>query len=201
MDSFIIIIVGIIFIVFLIKVTRPQKIKNYPSNGKKIIAFGDSLIAGYGASTGNDFVSLLEDEIGESIVNLGVPGEITLHGLSRVDIVTKQHPKVVMVLLGGNDYIRGIPIETTFKTLDEIVQKIQKAGAVVIILGIQGGILTDPYEKRFRALARKREALYVPNVLEGIIGNADYMSDEVHPNDKGYRIIADKIYPTLVRAL
>lgn len=201
MYSFAVIVGGLLFIVFLIKVTRPQKIKNYPSQGKKIIAFGDSLIAGYGASSGNDFVSLLEDEIGESIVNLGVPGEITLHGLSRIDIVTKHHPKVVMVLLGGNDYIRGIPIETTFKTLDEIVQKIQKAGAVVVLLGIQGGILTDPYEKRFRELAKKRETLYVPNVLEGIIGKTEYMSDEVHPNDKGYRIIADKIYPVLIQAL
>lgn len=201
MHSLITIIVGIAVILIIIRYTRPQKIKNYPSHGKKVIAFGDSLIAGLGSTKGNDFVSLLEDEVGESIVNMGVPGEITMHGLSRVHLVTEQNPKVVLVLLGGNDYMRGIPIDNTFENLDHIIMKIQKAGAVVLLIGIQGGIVIDSYERRFKELAKKRETLFVPNILEGIIGNAELMSDEVHPNDKGYRIIADKIYPVLLKAL
>jgi acyl-CoA thioesterase-1 len=121
--------------------------------------------------------------------------------LDRIHDVLNEHPGVVMVLFGGNDYLHGVPIDETFNNLELIVEKIQRKGAVVILLGIQGGILEDPFESRFRALARKKGALYVPNVLDGLIGNTDYMSDEIHPNDKGQRVIADKIYPVLDRVL
>lgn len=180
---------------------KPSRIKNYPPQSRTIVAFGDSLIKGIGASEDGGFVYLLSEEIGWPIINLGVPGNTSKQGLDRIHDVLKERPGIAMVLFGGNDYLHSVPIEETFNNLETIVEKIQNKGAVVILLGIQGGILEDPFEPRFRALARKKGTLYVPNVLEGLIGNADYMSDEIHPNDRGHRVIADKIYPVLDRVL
>lgn len=196
--------IALIFISFssiVVIFFKPSKITNYPSFGKTIVAFGDSLVAGKGASQDCDFVTLVSEEVGEPIINLGVPGNTTYDGLKRLHLVLEKKPKVVLVLLGGNDYFHEIPQEETFKNIDTIVTKIQEKGAVVVLLGIQGGILTDPYDKDFRNIARKRGTLYVSNVLDGLIGNEDFMSDQVHPNDRGYRMVANKVYPVLQKAL
>jgi acyl-CoA thioesterase I len=181
--------------------TKKDTIKNYPALGDTIVVFGDSLVYGVGSTQGEDFVSVLENISGEGIVNLGVSGDTTADGLKRIDGVLKENPKVVMVLLGGNDFLRKVPIETTFENLDAIVTRLDEYGAVVIILGVQGGLLTDPYKDRFEKLAKDHQSLYVPNVLGGLIGNNTYMSDSVHPNDAGYAKIATKILPVLKKAL
>lgn len=188
---------GVSFYAFKSKIP----ITNYPPQGETIVAFGDSLIEGVGATTGMDFPALLSEKINEPILNMGASGETTAQGLTRVDEVIAQNPGVVLILFGGNDYLHKIPIEETFKNIDEIVVKLQSKGAVVILLGIQGGILTDPYEKYFENIAKSRGTLYIPNVLDGIIGRSKFMDDGIHPNNTGYQKIAEKIYPVLEKAL
>ena len=178
-----------------------QKITNYPSSGDSIIAFGDSLIEGVGATPGKDLVSQLSKKIGEPIINLGISGNTTAQGLARVDRVAEYKPQVVLVLLGGNDYLQKVPKEETFKNLETIVSRIQNTGAVVVLLGIQGGVFTDPYNTEFESLAQKKGAVYVSNVLEGLVGNSRYMSDAIHPNDVGYSKIVDRIYPEVKKVL
>ena len=180
---------------------KPSKITNYPSMGSSIVMFGDSLTVGIGASEGNSLPELLSKKINQPVINMGVRGETSRDGLSRINKVTEEHPRVVLVLFGGNDYLQEIPSSETFKNIDAIVTKIQQSGAVVVLLGIQGGILSDPYEAEFKKIAKKRGTLYVKNVLDGIIGNEDLMFDEVHPNDKGYALIAKKILPVLKKGL
>lgn len=176
-------------------------VSNYPSNGTTIVAFGDSLTYGYGATEGKDYVSDLSTMIGEPIVNLGKNGDTTGSALSRVDDVLAQDPKIVLVLLGGNDFLQQVPKDQTFQNLDKIVTKIQAKGAVVILLGVQGGLFGDEYRSDFEALAARLHTGYVPNVLDGIIGHNDLMSDPIHPNDAGYKIIALKVYPVLKKYL
>jgi acyl-CoA thioesterase-1 len=181
---------------------RPEpKITNYPSSGINIIAFGDSLVEGVGATDGNNFVSKLSAKIGVPIINKGVSGNTTRQGLARIDDVLDNDPKVVIVLLGGNDAIQKIPTEETFRNLEVIIQKIQAKGAIVLLLGVQGRLLSDPFKGEFEKLAAKYHTAYVPNVLDGLIGNLKYMSDSVHPNDLGYEIIAEKIKPVLSKLL
>lgn len=180
---------------------KPSKITNYPSTGTSIVMFGDSLTVGIGSTVGHDLPSLLSKKMKEKVINMGIRGETSAQGLLRVEEVIKQDPKVVLVLFGGNDYFQYIPVEETFKNIDTIVTTLQDSGAVVILLGIQGGIITDPYKAEFKKLAKKRGALYVPNVLDGIIGEQELMTDEVHPNDIGYAMISKKIYPVLQRAI
>lgn len=177
----------------------PQKITNYPSGGKTIVMLGDSLTEGVGARSDQALPVLLSEKIGEPVINMGISGNTTKDALARVQAVIDANPKMVIILLGGNDYLQKVPIDQTFQNLDTIITKVQSVGAVVVLLGIQGGILRDPYADRFKSLAKLRGAAFVPNVFSGIIGNPKYMSDEVHPNDAGYAEIAAKVAPAVLR--
>ncbi len=177
-----------------------KQIKNYPSSGTDIVAFGDSLIQGVGATSENtNLVSVLSRRIGKPIVNLGVSGNTTEDGLKRSGELDKYNPKVVIVLLGGNDYLRKVPIDDTFKNLEKIIKNIQSRGAVVLLLGVRGGIVTDKFDERFEDLAEKTGSAFVSNVLDGLITKEEFMSDPIHPNDTGYAKIAIRVYPVLYK--
>lgn len=194
------ILVGAVVLVaagFLLVRQKSWDVANYPSRGTEIVAFGDSLVSGVGSESGGGFVTMLSKEIGMPIANLGRSGDTTADGLARIDEVLARDPKVVMVLLGGNDFLRGVPKEQTFANIDEIARLIEEKGAIVLLLGIQGGIFSDDYENRFEAVAKRRRTAYVSNVLDDVVFDRSLMSDSIHPNDKGYRIIADRILPEL----
>ncbi|MCB9815405.1 arylesterase [Candidatus Nomurabacteria bacterium] len=193
---------GFLIIILYISFFRDTtKIVNYPSAGTAIVAFGDSLVEGVGSTKGNDFVSLLSDTTGQSIQNLGVSGDTTRDGLARVDEVLNLKPKIVLLLLGGNDYIKKIPKEETFSNLEKIITEIQEEGSIVILLGVRGGVLKDEYKNEFKALAKETGSAYVPNVLDGLLGYPSLMHDSIHPNNDGYKIIAEKIYPVIIELL
>lgn len=176
-------------------------VRNYPSKGTDIIAFGDSLVAGVGASPGRDFVSLLSEKIGRPIVNLGVSGDTTADGLARLSELDAYNPKVVILLFGGNDYLRRVPQVRTFENLTEMVEAIQAKRAIVVLLGIRGGLLNDHFDTEFEKLQNTHDTAYVSDVLDGLIGKQEYMSDEIHPNDAGYARIAGRVYPVLAPLL
>lgn len=177
---------------------KTQDIANAHSQGADIIAFGDSLISGYGASKGGGLVADLSKKLGKPIINLGHSGDTTAAALARVDEIDRYHPKVVIVLLGGNDALRGVPVDTTFSNLAKIVAHIQSDGAAVLLLGVRGGIPTDPYAAKFSTLSQNYRTGYVPDVLSGLLGEKEYMYDAVHPNDAGYAKIAERVYPALL---
>lgn len=197
-----IVLVGILFVLGIWYVNNDWVITNYPSNGSTVIAFGDSLIEGVGATKGNDLVSILSRMINTPIINAGVSGNTTDHGVMRLenDVLSKD-PKVVIVLLGGNDYLRRIPKETTFNNLEKIVDDIHQEGAVVVLLGIRGGLLKDTYERDFKEFAKRKGVAYVPNVLDDVLGNNELMFDAIHPNDNGYSHIARRVAPVLIEVL
>lgn len=174
-----------------------NKITNYPSSGTTIVAFGDSLVEGVGSTKENDFVSKLSRKINYPIINFGKSGDTTKDALLRLDDIFKSDPKIVLLLLGGNDYLRKTSKEETFSNLGLMIESIQESGSAVILLGVRGGILKDEYKDDFKELSEKYGTAYVPNVLDGIFGHPDLMSDTIHPNDAGYEIIAEKIYPVL----
>ncbi len=179
---------------------QKQTITNYPSKGTEIIAFGDSLVVGAGAKEGSDFVSLVSKKLGVPITNLGQSGDTTESALLRLERIEFRDPKVVIVLLGGNDYLRRVPQETTFENLSRIIEKIQEKGAIVLLLGVRGGVVRDSFEEQFEALRDKYHTAYVSNVLS-FINNPEYMNDAVHPNDQGYAEIAERVAPVLKKLL
>ena len=177
-------------------------ITNYPSKGATVVAFGDSLVEGVGATEERGFVTLLSQKLtaekGSGIINLGMAGDTTESALMRIETVLVADPKVVIVLVGGNDYLRRIPKETTRKNLATIIEKIQSRGAVVVLLGVRGGILKDNFSDMYESLSEEYGTAYVSDVLEGLIGKKGFMSDEIHPSDAGYARIAERVYPVLL---
>ncbi len=188
----------IIGIFFLLRDERT--ITNYPSQGSDIIAFGDSLVAGVGSSTGG-FVDMLSKDLGVEVVNLGISGNTTKDALDRVEVLKDYKPKLVMILLGGNDFLRKVPTEVTFANLDKIVRVVVNQGSVVVLLGVRSGVLSNRYDEEYEKLAIKYGAVYVSDVLDGVFGRPNLMYDTIHPNDLGYRIIADRITPVIKKLI
>jgi lysophospholipase L1-like esterase len=182
---------------FFFRAESVRSFTNYPPQNEMIVAFGDSLVQGVGATEGNDLFSQVSRVIGMPIVNKGVSGNTTGQALERIDDVVGLRPGVVVVVLGGNDFLQSVPVETTFKNLRTIVKILQKNGAIVILAGVRGGVLSDKFADEYEALARESRAGYIPSILKGLLGREQYMADSVHPNSVGYGIIAAKIAPVL----
>jgi acyl-CoA thioesterase-1 len=170
-----------------------SKVRNLDSRGENIIAFGDSLTAGYGAAPGEDYPSHLSSILGRTIVNRGVSGDTTASALARIDDVLSDKPRIVLVGLGGNDFLQGIAISTTESNLRDIVGRIQNAGAMVVILGFRFPSINASYEKMYARIATDGGCLLVPDLLDGILSNPQLKSDEIHPNAAGYKLMAERL--------
>lgn len=166
-----------------------------------VVAIGDSLVEGVGATRGKDFVSILSRALGEEIVNLGVSGNTSAQVLERVTEATDLKPRAAILLVGGNDFLRKVPREQVFQNIAAIVERLQASGARVLLLGVRGGLLSDSAAEMYEDIADATGAAYVPDVLDGLFGDSRYMSDSIHPNDQGYARIADRVYPALRRLL
>jgi acyl-CoA thioesterase-1 len=164
-----------------------------------IVAFGDSLVEGYGAPRGGDFVTKLSTRIGVPIQNFGRSGDTTADGLARVKEV-EGRADIAILLLGGNDALRKTPIAQTKQNLGQLIERLQAGGKTdVVLIGVLGGFPSDPYAPMFKELAKEHRVTYVPNILSGLIANTKYMSDQVHPNEAGYERIAERLAPILSR--
>ncbi len=173
-------------------------IKNYPSTSSgPVLMFGDSLVEGVGANVGQGLPEQLGRLAGVSVLNYGVSGDTTRNGLKRLTPALAEHPKVALILLGGNDFLKKIPHEETFANLKKIVTDFQSEGAIVIVLGVRSGLLGGGADAEYETLAKQMGAVYLSDVLSGVFGHPDLMSDALHPNSVGYGIIAARIAPLL----
>jgi len=195
------------FVVTLVLTSCGSKsVKNINSRGENIVCFGNSITYGLGASPGHDYPSLLAKKLNLTVINAGKSGDTTEGALQRLqhDVLDKK-PYLVIVELGANDYLKGISAEATLKNLEEIIKKIQQAGAMVAITEIHTGFIMRKQASGIRRLAKKYRCLFIPNILEGILGEGELCSDAIHPNDKGYEIIAERVYraikPLIARRL
>lgn len=188
---------ALIAIAAAIWVLRPSpysRVKNLASGGSSIIAFGDSLTAGYGATREEAYPSRLSTMIGAPVINAGVSGDTTDSALARLDeSVLSQNPRVVIVGLGGNDYLRGVAIADTEANLRTIIRRIHDSGAMVILLGFRFPSLNVNYEEMYERVAEETGALFIPDLLDGIMGNTALKSDSIHPNARGYQLMAERI--------
>jgi acyl-CoA thioesterase-1 len=176
-------------------------ITNYPPQNETIVAFGDSLIEGVGATANNDLVSRLEAGLGRPIINLGRSGDTTAAGVARIDEVIEERPGVVIILLGGNDAIRRTPVETTKQNLTTIITELQNQGSVVVLLGVRSGLLANAYDDMYEDLAKEFGTAYVSDVLAGIFGRPNLMADTIHPNDDGYAKMSERVLPVVESVL
>jgi lysophospholipase L1-like esterase len=191
------ILIGVLLLAigfFVFRACRTTTYTNFPPTATgDWIAFGDSLTAGFGASGGNDYPTLLSAKIGRKILNKGVPGETTENALNRVEGIVRMQPRVVLLCLGGNDALQQLPMDKTFANLSTIIDRLQAGGSFVVLIGVRSASIRDRYDKEFKKLAKEKHVLLVPNILSGILGTPNLMSDYVHPNDNGYKAIAERL--------
>jgi acyl-CoA thioesterase I len=186
--------IGVLFVLgALFFWNSDNEIRNSPPKNTTIVAFGDSLVEGVGATSGNDLFSQLAKRVGQPIENLGVAGNTTADGVTRMNAVTKLDPGLVILLLGGNDTLRRIPVETTEANLRTLITTFQGNGAVVMFLGVRGGILGSEREDMYERVTREYGVMYVPDILDGILLKPEFMHDGIHPNDAGYARIAERL--------
>ncbi|WP_300973113.1 arylesterase [Sphingomonas sp. LHG3406-1] len=185
------------------------------SDGPLILAFGDSLTAGYGLGRGLGFAPQLQDAlrrhgIKARVHDAGVSGDTTAGGRARLGWTLQRmgsKPDLAIVELGANDMLRGVDPAVTEANLDAILAELKKQGVPVLVAGMLAAPNLGPdyrrrYETIFPSLARKYDADLYPFILQGVVGNrALLLSDGVHPNFEGIKRMVTGILPTVQRAL
>ena len=190
-----------------------MKIEVPSESKKKIVAFGDSLTAGFRLLPWQAYPSILEDKLESlgynyQVVNKGISGETTADALKRVEEVIAEKPHIVILEFGANDFFRKVPAKDVYNNLAYIIETFQKNNITVLLGGMQTlRPASNEYEKELNTLyvrlANKYNLLLIPFFLEGVALNKELnLSDNLHPNVKGYEIIVEKnILPKLVKLL
>ena len=131
--------------------------------------------------------------MGRPVINLGRNGETAAHAAQRIEEVLAHDPYMVLIEFGGNDLMRSVPFEQTTAAVEQMVETVQAAGAVAVVVDTGGSPLMGRYSKAYKKIAREKGAVFVPGILDGIFGKKDLMSDQIHPNTVGYALIAEKV--------
>jgi acyl-CoA thioesterase I len=181
-----------------------------------ILVLGDSLSAEYGLKRGTGWVALLEkrlaaQQIPATVVNASISGDTTSGGRSRLEPLLARHkPAVVVIELGGNDALRGLPLAMTEENLSQMTQMAQRAGAKVLLVGMQvppnyGADYADRFAAVYAKVARTHKAALVPFLLAGVADAPDptalFQADRIHPREAAHPRILDNVWPELKKLL
>ena len=183
---------------------------------RPILVVGDSLSAEYGLVRGSGWVALLEqrlarEHIDATVINASISGDTTAGGLARLPTLLRQHkPGLVVIELGGNDALRGLPLETSRGNLTEMAKLAKAAGARVLILGIQippnyGRSYGERFAAMFDEVARGQGAALVPFMLKGVADGPQaesmFQADRIHPLASAHPVILGNVWPVLLPLL
>jgi acyl-CoA thioesterase-1 len=191
-------------------VTAPPGRPKRPVSAERprIVAFGNSLTAGLGVPPDQSYPAHLQrtlDAAGYAyrVVNAGVSGDTTAGGVRRVSWVLNSTPTIVILELGGNDGLRGLSLHETQANLERIVQQLQQASVTVVLAGMKlppnyGQDYTAGFEALYQAVATQYHLTRIPFFLDGVAGSSSLnQADGIHPTGEGYRLIVEKVFPTL----
>lgn len=183
---------------------------------KTILVLGDSLSAEYGLARGTGWVALLVARLADSkspysVINASISGDTTSGGRSRLAALLKQHqPAIVVIELGANDALRGLPLGMTEDNLTAMTKASQAVGAKVLLLGMQmppnyGADYGKRFADMYAKLATSHKAALVPFFLKGVADDADplrwFQSDRIHPLASAHPRLLDNVWPTLAKLL
>jgi acyl-CoA thioesterase-1 len=178
----------------------------------RIVAFGDSLTSGRGLGTAQAFPAILQQRLDDEglayrMVNAGVSGDTSSRAVRRFDAALEGDVRVLILALGANDGLRGVPVAQLKSNLSEMIEKAQRRGITVLLCGMEalpiyGWDYSVSFHKAYEELAKKYQVTLVPFILMNVIGDPDLMQpDHAHPNAAGARAIAENIWPYLQSAL
>ena len=181
---------------------------------KTILFFGDSISAGYGLEPQQAFPAIIQDKIDSiglnyEVINGGLSGETSAGGLRRISWVLQRDIDIMILELGGNDGLRGIDLSSTKKNLQQIIDKAKAKNPdiEIIIAGMQvppnlGTDYTKEFQELYPELAEKNDIPLIPLILDKVGGRDEYMqSDQIHPNAKGHKVVAETVWETLAPIL
>jgi acyl-CoA thioesterase-1 len=186
------------------------------ASGQRILVLGDSLSAEYGLSRGTGWVVLLQKQLaqekpGVEVINASISGDTTSGGRSRLPALLQRHqPSHVVIELGGNDALRGLPMAMTQDNLLSMTKQAQAAGAKVLILGMQmppnyGPDMARQFEAAYAQVAKSQKAALVPFFLKGVGDDAEplkwFQADRIHPNEAAQPRMLANVWPTLKKQL
>jgi acyl-CoA thioesterase-1 len=173
-----------------------------------IVVLGDSLAEGLGVAQGNSFPDLLQKRLDRQgykyrVVNLGVSGDTTTGGLSRLDYALSLKPAILVIELGGNDGLRGIPVSSTKANIDRMVAAAKKNGVDVLLAGMTlppnyGPEYIKQFEAVYHDLAQKHRVQLVPSLMQPIVDEIEsrpniMQPDGIHPTKDGHELLADNV--------
>jgi acyl-CoA thioesterase I len=169
-----------------------------------VVAFGDSLTAGAGLDPGLSYPDYLQKELDRKgykyrVVNQGINGDTTSGGVARMDVAASLKPKVVILELGANDGLRGLPVTKTRENLAEMIDTFERSGAKVLLCGMTlprnyGPEYIRSFEDVFRGLSRDKKVTLIPFLLEGVATRRDLMQpDGLHPTADGNAKVAQTV--------
>lgn len=183
----------------------------------KILILGDSLTEGYGVQESEAYPTLLEKRleleispltgISYSVINGGITGSTSSGGVSRIQWLLQSKPDLLLLALGGNDGLRGVPVKETKKNLQTILQKAQENSIPAVLAGMKippnyGPVYSDEFAQIFPTLADSLDIPLIPFLLEGVGGNPKFnLPDRIHPNPAGHKIIGDLVFNHLSEVL
>jgi acyl-CoA thioesterase-1 len=173
-----------------------------------IVALGDSLTAGLGVAADEAYPAVLEARLRQAgfayrVVNAGVSGDTSAGGLRRLPWVLRARPEIVIVALGANDGLRGLPAAALRDNLTAIVTRLREAGARVLLAGMRvppnyGDAYARDFAETFRTVAQRTSVTLLPFLLEGVAGDPRLnQADGIHPNAAGQRVVAERVWSSL----
>ena len=166
-----------------------------------VLAFGDSLTYGTGARPGESYPEVLSEMIGRTVVSAGVPGERTGEGVERLDDVLDLHqPRIMLLCLGGNDMLRKVDASETENNLRQMIEAATARGIGVVLIGVPKPALLGGTAQFYERIADDYALPYEGEVLNEILRDSTYKSDPVHPNARGYRLLATALAEVLRRS-
>lgn len=186
----------------------PPVLSEQTGGSPVIVTFGDSLTAGFGVDAGLSFPDFLQKELDAAgykykVTNEGISGDTSSGGVERIATVLAHKPQIVVLELGANDGLRGVPVQKTRANLDLILTALKKAGVKVLLAGITlprnyGADYIREFDKIYPELARKHSVPLLPFLLEGVALNPKLMQrDALHPTAEGNRIVAANVAKAL----
>lgn len=178
----------------------------------RLLVLGDSLVAGYGLPPGQSLPDQLQRDLATrgvsvAVINAGVSGDTTAGGLARLDWSLADNPDAVIIVLGGNDMLRGLPPEGTATNLDAIVSRLRERDIEVLLAGMMaprnlGPAYVEAFDAIYPALARRHEIEFYPFFLDGVaLDPALNLDDGLHPNMQGISEISRRMLPVVERLL
>ena len=207
-QKLIILFCAVFAIAGVIVLTRPDyspspEILIEESAAPKIIAIGDSITVGVGASFIDfSYVNRVSDAVDVDIINEGVNGDTSRDVLARLPDIIAQDPDIAILFIGGNDAIQGVPASNAQENIISIVNQLEESGIEVLLLGAQDvpfGI--QEYADIYIDIVKQTMVASVPNFFDGILDMPELLSDPIHPNDQGYEVIANRVEPILQKIL